>query len=374
MNAVAIAPPEIETLLPLTADEARRLRECEKQIQQGLETFYEVGKALSEIRDSRLYRTTHATFEDYCHDKWRMVDSRARQLIGASRVIDNLQTVTIVTPTTESQARELAPLEPEIQRAVWQIALRTAPQNSKGNPTVTAGHIKSVATVLADVVASGGLDDGSGEIKPLGVLIDAAVTEETYERMMRQKEYIKESLGRKSKPRADKYHIGTNDSSEPVLSSKAREFLDDYMSAQAEWAGKIPTDLSEFEREALENMIYEQGADALQLKNRTLESDCDSILKIMKETEEASHTGEMAVDDLYGWLLKTRYFMGKWECYERLKYMSRDDVHKALLTDAGEGKQEDRRGKLPGIVCVPWRKVWNQKAKAERDEDEDDTV
>lgn len=30
--------------------------------------FYEAGKALMEIRDRRLYRSTYKTFEEYCRD------------------------------------------------------------------------------------------------------------------------------------------------------------------------------------------------------------------------------------------------------------------------------------------------------------------
>jgi hypothetical protein len=62
--------------------------------------------ALLIIRDSRLYREQYGTFEEYCNEKWGMTSGRARQLIGASEVMDNLKSDTIVTlPTTESQAR-----------------------------------------------------------------------------------------------------------------------------------------------------------------------------------------------------------------------------------------------------------------------------
>ncbi len=35
-----------------------------------VQTFYEVGNALLQIRDERLYRQTHSTFEEYCREKW----------------------------------------------------------------------------------------------------------------------------------------------------------------------------------------------------------------------------------------------------------------------------------------------------------------
>lgn len=173
----------------LTATESSRLAECEAVIKRGLDTFYAVGSALSEIRESRLYRKGYDTFEDYCQERWGMTRRHVNRLIESSEVVDNLGPIGPI-PSTESQTRELSPLEPELQKAVWQIAVETAPKDSKGEPAITAAHIKSVASVVKGIVESGGLDDGSGEVKPLGVLVDAAITEETYERLMRQKEYI----------------------------------------------------------------------------------------------------------------------------------------------------------------------------------------
>lgn len=163
------------------------------------------------------------------------------------------------------------------------------------------------------------------------------------------------------------------DDSERVLSNEAREFLDDYMADLARWSDRIPATLSDTERGTLQVMIHEQGADALRLRNRTRQSDCAIIVKVMRDTEAASHDGEMAAADLYVWVENLRYFMSKSEFQERLEYMTLDTVRMALLTDAGEdGKQEERRGKLPGIVCVPWRKVWKRPEKKQRDEDDED--
>lgn len=182
---LTVCPPA-----PLTSDETKQLEHCESVITGGLDTFYAVGSALAEIREARLYRGAYVTFEGYCQGKWGMSRRNANYLIQGAGVVENLGTI-VPLPSTESQTRELAPLDPELQKAVWQITLETAPKDDEGKPLVTAGHIKSVASVVKGIVESGGLDDGSGEIKPLGVLVDAAVTEETYERLMRQKEYVK---------------------------------------------------------------------------------------------------------------------------------------------------------------------------------------
>ena len=50
----------------LSEVEEQALKKYEEIISKGLNTFLEVGHALAEIRDRRLYRATHDTFEPYC--------------------------------------------------------------------------------------------------------------------------------------------------------------------------------------------------------------------------------------------------------------------------------------------------------------------
>lgn len=78
------------------------------------------GLVLLTIRDNRLYRATHNTFEDYCEQRWGLSGRRANQLIGAYEVTEELGTMVPKTPEiqapNERQARELAPLrdQPEV--------------------------------------------------------------------------------------------------------------------------------------------------------------------------------------------------------------------------------------------------------------------
>ena len=65
---------DTEQLIPL---EAEKLARHEQVIERGLATFVEVGEALSEIRDARLYRESHTTFEAYCRERWGFTDRRA---------------------------------------------------------------------------------------------------------------------------------------------------------------------------------------------------------------------------------------------------------------------------------------------------------
>jgi len=95
--------------LATTEAEATRFAELESVIAGGLQTFVEVGAALLEIRDIRLYRASHRTFEAYCRERWGMSRTHANRTIRAAEVAGVLAPIG-VTPTNEAQARELSPL------------------------------------------------------------------------------------------------------------------------------------------------------------------------------------------------------------------------------------------------------------------------
>lgn len=122
----------------LTLLEVQRLEVLESVIDAGMQTFVHVGNALLEIRDSRLYRQTHGTFDDYCRERWQMDRTYAHRTIEAAKVARNLLPIGN-TPSTESQTRPLTALEPDAQREVWQRAVETAP-----NGKVTAAHVQAV--------------------------------------------------------------------------------------------------------------------------------------------------------------------------------------------------------------------------------------
>ena len=119
----AVSEVETETL---TDDESGRLVEFERRIEHGLATFIEVGEALIEICDSRLYRIEYDTFEDYCREKWKMSDRRARQLMDASSVVQTIGESGTIVPKCESQVRPITKLEPEQRLAAWNHAVEKA--------------------------------------------------------------------------------------------------------------------------------------------------------------------------------------------------------------------------------------------------------
>lgn len=193
----------------LTAIEKESLQMCEEKINRGLNTFYEVGRALIQIRDQYLYREMYSTFEEYCRKRWQISSRYAQLLSGATQTIDNLRTNCSHLPENEAQVRPLVSLEPEEQKIVWQIVQETAP-----NGKVSSGHVKSIVNTFKDVL-TGAIDGGDGIDIPIAQAttdhVKAAVNEELQERLKRQEGYIDQ----KSNGKAGNGHL------KPLMTSKS---------------------------------------------------------------------------------------------------------------------------------------------------------
>ncbi|MHC0067945.1 hypothetical protein ACWATR_34485 [Nostoc sp. UIC 10890] len=146
--------------ITVTAAEVEELSETEQRDRLHLErrverAFFEAGKALAELRDRRLYRSTHKTFEEYCRSRFAYTHRHVNYLIAASNVVDNIIMGTNgsqneipdemgtngsqneisdemgtngsqILPTTERQVRPLTKLEPSQQQEVWRQAVEQA--------------------------------------------------------------------------------------------------------------------------------------------------------------------------------------------------------------------------------------------------------
>jgi hypothetical protein len=125
----------------LVDTERQDLAACEKAINGLRLAFWAAGKALQTIRDARLYRTTHATFEEYVEQRWQMGRSYAYRLIQAWPLAEALSPIGDTT-LNEAQVRALLPL---------------AAQHGQDAAVVVYGTVAEVdgvpltATVLADV-------------------------------------------------------------------------------------------------------------------------------------------------------------------------------------------------------------------------------
>ncbi|MBE9001531.1 hypothetical protein IQ274_25775 [Nostoc sp. LEGE 12447] len=172
ITVTAVEVPE------LTEQEISDRLHLERKVERA---FFEAGKALAQLRDRRLYRSTHRTFEEYCRDRFGYTHRRVNYLIAGSVVFDNIVTGTNcsqneevdetgtncsqngevdemgtncsqneevdemrtncsqneevdktrpnlsrILPTNEGQVRPLAKLEPQQQVKVWQRAVQEA--------------------------------------------------------------------------------------------------------------------------------------------------------------------------------------------------------------------------------------------------------
>jgi hypothetical protein len=110
----------------ISLSESKRLVALEQTIEQGRKTFVEVGIALAEIRDSRLYRSDFKTFEDYCREKWGWNRQHCNQLISGAAAVNSLPVGMDTIVSNQGQARELAKVEPAKRVEVITQAAATA--------------------------------------------------------------------------------------------------------------------------------------------------------------------------------------------------------------------------------------------------------
>jgi hypothetical protein len=110
----------VSTLTPLSAREQVELLDLERVVRLHISRLHRAAQALLEIRDRRLYRATHTSWEAYCQERWGFSRAHGYRLIAAADVARD------VSPTgdtiNERQARELVPLTTEQRRDVWQQA------------------------------------------------------------------------------------------------------------------------------------------------------------------------------------------------------------------------------------------------------------
>lgn len=127
---------------------APTLSDCEYKIERAVFAYAEAGDALRTIRDAKLYKETHRSFEAYCRERWGWSRSYVHRTIEAGAVHDTLyeqaKTLpignTLEPPRNEATARELAPLrnEPKVLTEVWAEVVQ------KHGPDATARQVRRV--------------------------------------------------------------------------------------------------------------------------------------------------------------------------------------------------------------------------------------
>ncbi len=143
--------------LSLSRLEETRLTVLELVIDQGRQTFIEVGNALLDIQVSQLYRIDYRTFEDYCLRRWDIKRQRAYELIEAAAVVSEISDN---PPAVESHAAALAPLrsQPDALRDTWaEVQVRATAEERP----VTAALVREVRDTRMGVHYSSSTDQWS---------------------------------------------------------------------------------------------------------------------------------------------------------------------------------------------------------------------
>jgi hypothetical protein len=97
-------------------------------VRTGVSSFYEAGKALTIIRDKRLYREKYVNFQTFCEMEFNMSKSYAHRIICGCETIDKIEHA--VKPSSERVVRELNKAPPASQKSIWKRSLEISPKPS----------------------------------------------------------------------------------------------------------------------------------------------------------------------------------------------------------------------------------------------------
>lgn len=120
---------------PLTDKERADLEKCEQALHGFRKALIVAGKALEVISRGRLYRDTHARFEDYVAEVWGFKRAHAYRLIEEWPVA---VAVSPIGDINEAQARELLPVFKDHGREATAVLYREAKQLTGGRVTAAA--------------------------------------------------------------------------------------------------------------------------------------------------------------------------------------------------------------------------------------------
>lgn len=124
---------------------AQQLQSRSRLIEQVGNAFYISGMALAKLKEERLYRNTHLSFDEFCQDIFGYSSDYAYLKIAAAKVYqnlaDNLPTNgrQPILPTRQRQLRPIvkAKLEADAQVEVWQMAIALADGKIPSSSIVT---------------------------------------------------------------------------------------------------------------------------------------------------------------------------------------------------------------------------------------------
>ena len=143
----------------LTKEETRRYEELTGIIEKGSKIFVDVGDALLEVRDRKLYRGEFSSFEAFVKKNFGFTKAYSYRLISGAQYFHEIEKRSPigdgsrrVLPVNEAQVRPLYQLTSEDDRVkAWQHAAEAAPP---GRPPTAALVSAAVKKSLADQSAA----------------------------------------------------------------------------------------------------------------------------------------------------------------------------------------------------------------------------
>ena len=178
------------------------LSETEKAERDNLEhtvqqAFFIAGLALKQLRDKRLYRETHSSFETYVKERFDFTRRAADYLISSAEVMENLKREQFVLRTDvlfsrESHCRPLAKLSPQEQTVAWDRAVEKA-GGKMPSSRVIAEAVKEIKSVNDTEETNKKVDTSFREVNyqaGIGLEYTVKLDEETYNRLQSYQDKI----------------------------------------------------------------------------------------------------------------------------------------------------------------------------------------
>ena len=121
---------------PLTEDEQGELENLKEIVREGFDKAILGNTALRRIRDRRLWRHTHKSFNDFCKDELDLSEQRVSQVLQCADEIAMLSGMVDqkIIPDSERAIRELRKVKPDNKVAVLLLASEKA---NGGRPNST---------------------------------------------------------------------------------------------------------------------------------------------------------------------------------------------------------------------------------------------
>ena len=130
----------IPDAVPLSAPERLRKEQLEQVVAGGLAKFLEVGTALAELRNRRLYRMEFVTFEEYVRSKFGLHRSSVDGVIRSAQTAQVLLDAGLQLPpdTNPTSLRAISALPTdELKTACWELARNLSPARAPSQPLVS---------------------------------------------------------------------------------------------------------------------------------------------------------------------------------------------------------------------------------------------